>query len=113
MSHARNPQAPYDKLIVGTAPDSWGVWFPEDDKQVSWTTFLDEVAEAGYQYIETGPFGFLPTDPERLVRECAARGITVAAGTQSAVLHKSEAWDETEKVMRASAEVLKIGRAHV
>ena len=31
-------------LRLGTAPDSWGIWFPEDDKQVSWTTFLDEVA---------------------------------------------------------------------
>lgn len=106
-SRAVNPQAPYDKLTVGTAPDSWGVWFPEDDKQVSWQTFLDEVAEAGYAYIETGPFGFLPTDPDTLHEEAAKRGITVVAGTQFGVLHRDDAWEDTERDMRANAEVLK------
>ncbi|MBK7819775.1 MAG: TIM barrel protein [Tessaracoccus sp.] len=104
---ARNTDPRYSTLAVGTAPDSWGVWFPEDDKQVGWQTFLDEVAEAGYEYIETGPFGFLPTDPETLRAECARRGITVVAGTQFGVLHRDEDWDQTEKDMRANAEVLK------
>ena len=107
MSKARNTDPRYAKLAVGTAPDSWGVWFPEDDKQVGWQTFLDEVAEAGYEYIETGPFGFLPTDPETLREECAKRGITVVAGTQFGVLHRDEDWAQTEKDMRANAEVLK------
>ena len=80
---SRNPEKPYDKLTVGIAPDSWGVWFPEDDKQVNWQTFLDEVAEAGYEVIETGPFGFLPTDPEVLQAECAKRGIRVVAGSSA------------------------------
>lgn len=114
MSKAVNPVAPYDKLTVGTAPDSWGVWFPEDEHQVSWTTFLDEVAEAGYEFIETGPYGFLPTDPKQLAQECAARGITVAAGTQSAVLHNGDDWAEAERAMRASAEILQaIGARHL
>ena len=30
---------------LGTAPDSWGVWFPHDDRQIAWQVFLDEVAE--------------------------------------------------------------------
>ncbi len=34
---------------VGTAPDSWGVWFPNDDRQPPWSRFLDEVVEAGYE----------------------------------------------------------------
>lgn len=106
-SRAVNPQTPYDKLTVGTAPDSWGVWFPEDDKQVSWQTFLDEVAEAGYEYIETGPFGFLPTDPDTLREEASKRGITVVAGTQFGVLHRDDVWEDTERDMRANAEVLK------
>lgn len=106
-SKAVNPNPPYNKLTVGTAPDSWGVWFPEDDKQVCWETFLDEVAEAGYEYIETGPLGFLPTDPQTLVDECAKRGLKVVAGTQFGILHREEAWEQTEKDMRANAEVLK------
>lgn len=106
-SRARNQNAPYNNLILGTAPDSWGVWFPEDDKQVSWQTFLDEVAEAGYEFIETGPFGFLPTDPEVLREETEKRGIRVVAGTQGATLHKPEAYEAAEQSLRAVAEVLK------
>ena len=29
------------KLSLGTAPDSWGVWFPRDDHQVGWEQYLD------------------------------------------------------------------------
>ena len=109
---SRNPEKPYDKLTVGIAPDSWGVWFPEDDKQVNWQTFLDEAAEAGYEVIETGPFGFLPTDPEVLQAECTKRGIRVVAGTQFGILHRPEAWEQTEREMRANASVLKAIGAH-
>ena len=30
-------------LRLGTAPDSWGVWFPQDDHQVTWQQYLDEL----------------------------------------------------------------------
>jgi hypothetical protein len=26
---------------LGTAPDSWGVWFPQDAHQVTWRQYLD------------------------------------------------------------------------
>ena len=55
-----------DRIRVGSAPDSWGVWFPDDPQQVPWQRFLDEVAEAGYSWIELGPYGYLPTDPAKL-----------------------------------------------
>src|SRR5712675_1940437 len=29
------------RLRLGTAPDSWGVWFPEDPHQVSWEQYPD------------------------------------------------------------------------
>ncbi|MGO2846954.1 MAG: 2-keto-myo-inositol dehydratase, partial [Microbacterium gubbeenense] len=32
-------------LRIGTAPDSWGVWFPDDPGQVPWERFLDEAAD--------------------------------------------------------------------
>ncbi len=41
---------------VGTAPDPWGVWFPEDPQQTPDARFLDEVAAAGYSWIELGPW---------------------------------------------------------
>ena len=49
------------KVNVGSSPDSWGVIFPSDPKQTPWQRFLDEVAEAEYEWIELGPFGYLPS----------------------------------------------------
>jgi inosose dehydratase len=79
------------QLRLGTAPDSWGVWFPTDPHQVGWQQYLDEVAKAGYVYTELGPQGFLPQDPAQLNDELAARGLTVSGGTVFAGLHKGKA----------------------
>jgi inosose dehydratase len=78
------------QLRLGTAPDSWGVWFPEDAHQVGWQQYLDEVAQAGYTYTELGPQGFLPQDPAQLRDELASRGLTVSGGTVFAGLHKGK-----------------------
>ena len=51
-------------LTIGSAPNSWGVWFADDPRQTPWHRFLDEIAEAGYEWMELGPFGYLPTDPK-------------------------------------------------
>ena len=61
-SEAR-PKPEYSPLHLGTAPDSWGIWFPDDPKQPHWSQFLDEVAETGFRTIELGPYGYLPTEP--------------------------------------------------
>ena len=69
------------RLKLGSCPDSWGVWFADDPLQTPWDRFLDELAEAGYTWLELGPYGYLPTDPARLADEVDARGLRVAAGT--------------------------------
>ena len=76
------------KLRLGTAPDSWGVWFASDPHQVTWDVYLDEIAAVGYVYTELGPQGFMPQDPEQLKDELAERKLTVAGGTVFAALHK-------------------------
>ncbi|WP_432522610.1 sugar phosphate isomerase/epimerase family protein [Kineococcus sp. SYSU DK006] len=90
------------RITIGTAPDSWGVWFADDPLQTPWTRFLDEVVEAGYAWIELGPYGYLPTDAQRLSDELAARSLKVSAGTIFAALHRpdhyDEAWAQVEQV---------------
>jgi inosose dehydratase len=76
------------QLRLGTAPDSWGVWFAEDPHQVTWDVYLDEIARVGYVYTELGPQGFMPQDPERLKDELGQRGLTACGGTVFAGLHK-------------------------
>lgn len=102
---SRNTSDPrYSRLTIGVCPDQWGVWFPEDPKQIPWEKALDEMAEAGFSVMETGPFGYFPTDPKRLADEMAKRGFRVVAGTGWGILHKAEAWADTERTFRAIGE---------
>ncbi|MCF3963751.1 sugar phosphate isomerase/epimerase family protein [Streptomyces fuscigenes] len=110
---ATRPAAP--RIRVGSAPDSWGVWFPDDPRQVPWERFLDEVAEAGYEWIELGPHGYLPSDPARLLDETARRGLRVSAGTVFTGLHHGPAvWDATwEHVASVAALARAAGAEHL
>lgn len=103
------------RIRVGSAPDSWGVWFPEDPLQTPWERFLDEVADAGYEWIELGPYGYLPTDAARLAAETAKRGLRVSAGTVFTGLHHGPAvWEETwEHVSRIAALTRDTGAEHL
>lgn len=105
----------YPKLRLATAPDSWGVWFASDPHQVTWSTYLDEIARAGYVYTELGPQGFMPQDPAQLADELAARGLTVCGGTVFAGLHKGrEALDVALESFGREAELLAaLGAKHL
>ena len=74
-------------IKLGTAPDSWGVWFPDDPQQVPWTRFLDELVEAQYHWVELGPHGYLPTDAETLRGEVESRGLEVSGAGVFGGLH--------------------------
>jgi inosose dehydratase len=77
---------------VGTAPDSWGVWFPDDPHQPPPDRFLDEVAALGYRWIELGPLGYLPADRYVLERELAERALRVAGTFVSFELEAPDGW---------------------
>jgi len=103
-----NRHVEYPQLRLGTAPDSWGVWFPEDPQQIQWSRYLDEVHEAGYKWTELGPFGYLPTDPSRLRDELDARELTLTGGTVFVALHQGK--DALEKAKAdCDAEMATIG----
>lgn len=92
-----------------------GVWFPDDPQQVPWERFLDEVSEAGYEWIELGPYGYLPTDPAHLADETARRNLAVSAGTVFTGLHHGPAvWDRTwEHVAGVAALTRAMGAGHL
>ncbi|MDO4253676.1 MAG: sugar phosphate isomerase/epimerase [Kocuria sp.] len=95
-------------FVIGTAPDSWGVWFPDDPRQTPWERFLDEVVTAGYTWIELGPYGYLPTDPSRLAEELQARDLHVSAGTVFTAFHRGKdesgaAWGQARQVAELTA----------
>ncbi|GLB67383.1 hypothetical protein AHIS1636_18230 [Arthrobacter mangrovi] len=73
---------------VGTAPDSWGVWNPQDPAQPPAEQYLREVHEAGYHWTELGPFGYLGTDAARLRDQLSGFDLSLSGGTVFTALHK-------------------------
>ncbi len=103
------------QIRVGTAPDSWGVWFPNDPNQVPWERFLDEVQASGYHWIELGPYGYLPTDPNQLADVLEEHDLKLSAGTVFTGFHKGDeqwkrAWDQALDV---AGLVSKLGAEHL
>lgn len=98
----------------GTAPDSWGIWFADDPQQVPWPRFLDEVVEVGYEWIELGPPGYLPTMPAVLRAEVLRRGLKVASGWIHGRFEVASAWPEIEAQLLAVGERLAaLGAGHL
>ena len=60
LADLTDPEAASMDVKVGSAPDSWGVWFADDPKQMPWQRYLDEgvlirdVGIPGYLRATTG-----------------------------------------------------------
>jgi inosose dehydratase len=93
-------------ITIGTAPDSWGVWFPSDPKQTPWQRCLDEIALAGYEWTELGPYGYLPTDLPTLRAELDKRRLKVCASVVMAHLEAPSAWPEVERQALGAGKLL-------
>lgn len=99
---------------LGTAPDSWGVWHPQDDRQTPWHRFLDEAVQAGYTRIELGPYGYLPTDPAVLRRELESRGLSLSGGTFGGPIHHPDALPDLEEQVRKVGDLIgEVGGAYL
>ena len=91
-------------IRIGTGPDSWGVWFPSHSQQTPWERFLDEVREAGYEWTELGPYGYLPTDVAVLRQELEKRGLRAVAAFVMKDLANDDLWPEVEDLIFKTAE---------
>ena len=102
------------RLKVGNCPDSWGVWFGEPDPlQTPWERCYDEIQEAGYKYVESGPFGYAPTDPKVMKAAMDARGFTVTGTNMMVHYEDVEARDRHRALARSIADYLaKLGAGY-
>ena len=74
------------------------------------------MAEVGYDWLELGPFGYLPADPARLADELGRRGLSVAGGTVHGFsgLHRPADWPDIERITRQVARLTAaVGGQHV
>jgi len=58
--------------------------------QKAYNDVLNEMAQAGYEGTELGPYGYLPTEPERLTAELSARGLKLVSAFVPIPLAESE-----------------------
>jgi len=93
-------------VMIGTGPDSWGVWFGEDKKQTPWHRYLDEIVEAGYEWTELGPYGYLPTDFDTLKSELNKRNLKVSGAFAMEFLDDPDYWPSLEKQVMGAGENL-------
>ena len=93
-------------ITIGSAPDSWGVWFPSDPQQTPWHRFLDEIVEADYEWTELGPYGYLPTDLPTLRSELNSRGLKVTGTFAMANVEEPSLWPELERQVLGAGERL-------
>lgn len=70
-------------IRTGIAPDSWGVWMPDHPSQPQWWRCLDEMKIAGYAGCEIGPWGYMPNDDPKVLKNAIdARGLTLVGATE-------------------------------
>ena len=80
---------------VGNAPVSWGVTSVEADRggALDYRQVMDEIAAAGYQGTELGPFGYYPTDATQLRAELEQRQLQLASSYVPLPLEEEGALD--------------------
>ncbi len=94
------------EIKIGSAPAAWGVNFPSDSKQIPWSRYLDEVAEAGYEWTELGPYGYLPTELNTLRKELDRRHLKVNGTFVMHALEDPEIWPRIEEDVLGIGELL-------
>lgn len=67
-------------MRIGNAPVSWGIFEIEGlSADLPYARVMDEIAAAGYEGTELGPWGYYPTDPSHLRAELLSRGLALAS----------------------------------
>lgn len=67
-------------MRIGNAPVSWGIFEIEGlSGNHSYEQVMDDIAAAGYEGTELGPYGYYPTDPTPLREALASRGLALAS----------------------------------
>lgn len=67
-------------MKIATAPGTWGIEPPPQPTDPPWQRILDEIAAAGFDGSELGPYGYYPTDPAELKTAFAQRSLELPAG---------------------------------
>ena len=53
-------------IKLANSPCSWGVDYADAASNPHWKKVTKEIVEAGYNYSELGPYGYMPTNIEEI-----------------------------------------------
>ena len=82
-------------MRVANAPVSWGaIEFENDRGGLEYAQVLDEIQDTGYEGTALGDWGFLPTEPELLADELAARELALVGAFVQAPLWDPDSHDD-------------------
>lgn len=92
---------------IGNAPVSWGVFEVAGfSANPPYQLVMDEIAAAGYEGSELGPWGYYPTDPNRLRSEIEGRGLSLASAFVPVDLTEPSRYGAAETQVLAVADLL-------
>ena len=95
------------RFLFASAPDSWGVLdYPGPSWEQSYEKMLDEMAAAGYQGTELGPYGFFPTEPEVLRAQLSKRGFTLLGSFVPVKMGDPDSWVSVLERIRTVGKLL-------
>ncbi len=81
-------------LRIANAPVSWGVFAADAPTNPPWIRVIDEIAQAGYGWLELGPIGFLPEDRDAIRAELERRELRVSGTFLYEDLHNPSRRDQ-------------------
>lgn len=93
-------------IYVGNAPCSWGVIENVAGERGGYAQVLDEMQQTGFSGTELGDWGFMPTDPDVLRQELAARNLQLLASWVTVYLHDPSRLAESEAAAVRTARLL-------
>ncbi len=92
-------------IRIANAPVSWGIYeFEGLAQKYPYTQVLDEMVETGYDGLELGPWGYLPTEPDVLRPELQKRKLKLLSSYVPVKLADASAHEAGEQ------HALKVGR---
>ena len=101
-------------IAIANAPCSWGIYQLADAAGTPFGSILDEIADAGYEGTELGPYGFYPTDVSALKDALAQRRIALPAGSAKEPYHVRSAHAEIlDRSRRTCTLISGVGAAYL
>ena len=94
-------------IKLANSPCSWGVDYADAASNPDWKKVTKEIVEAGYNYSELGPYGYMPTNVEEIQSHIDSINLKIVGGFIFDNLHISKEHDFINKKIIKTCDLLK------